>query len=130
MIGGLFAGLSESPGDKIIYQGRAYKLYRGMGSIGAMRKGSSDRYRQKDIAAGKLVPEGVEGRVAYKGDLGDYVYQLVGGIRSGMGYVGAANISQLKKESEFVQVSSATVTENHPHDITITQEASNYSTEI
>lgn len=130
MIGGLFAGLTESPGEKIIYQGRAYKMYRGMGSIGAMRSGSSDRYRQKGLAAGKLVPEGVEGRVAYKGDLGDYVYQLVGGVRSGMGYVGAANISQLKNDTQFVQVSSATVRESHPHDIVITQEASNYSTEI
>ena len=130
MIGGLFAGLTESPGEQIIYQGRAYKMYRGMGSIGAMRSGSSDRYRQKGLAAGKLVPEGVEGRVAYKGDLGDYVYQLVGGVRSGMGYVGAANISQLKNDTQFVQVSPATVRESHPHDIVITQEASNYSTEI
>ena len=130
IIGGLFAGLTESPGEQIIYQGRAYKMYRGMGSIGAMRSGSSDRYRQKGLAAGKLVPEGVEGRVAYKGDLGDYVYQLVGGVRSGMGYVGAANISQLKNDTQFVQVSPATVRESHPHDIVITQEASNYSTEI
>lgn len=129
MIGGLFAGLTESPGDKIIYQGRAYKAYRGMGSIAAMKKGSSDRYRQKDICAGKLVPEGVEGRVPYKGNLSDFVYQLVGGLRSGMGYVGAADIEQLRMKSRFVRVSAAGIAEGHPHDITITQEASNYSTE-
>jgi len=129
MVGSLFAGLSESPGEKIIYQGRAYKSYRGMGSIGAMKKGSGDRYSQKDVKTDKLVPEGVEGIVPFKGDLSYYAYQLIGGLRSGMGYVGANNIKSLQNKTKFVKISAATVKENHPHDITITQEASNYSTE-
>ncbi|MCA9190887.1 MAG: IMP dehydrogenase [Planctomycetales bacterium] len=128
MIGGLLAGLSESPGRTILYQGRTFKVYRGMGSIGAMVKGSSERYRQ----AGqqnllKLVPEGVEGRVPYKGALADFVYQLVGGLRAGMGYCGTKNISELRKDARFIKISAATVRENHPHDIAITQEAPNYS---
>ncbi len=131
MIGGLFAGLAESPGKTILYQGRTFKAYRGMGSLGAMMKGSSDRYRQTDAAgAGKLVPEGVEGRVPFKGPLGDFVYQLVGGLRAGMGYCGTRTIEQLRKDTQFIQVSSASVRENHPHDIAITQEAPNYSVEI
>jgi IMP dehydrogenase len=130
MIGGLFAGLAESPGKTILYQGRTFKAYRGMGSLGAMMKGSSDRYRQTDAAgAGKLVPEGVEGRVPFKGPLGDFVYQLVGGLRAGMGYCGTRTIEQLRKDTQFIQVSSASVRENHPHDIAITQEAPNYSVE-
>lgn len=131
MIGGLFAGLEESPGETILYQGRTFKVYRGMGSLGAMVQGSSDRYRQsgKGARAGKLVPEGVEGRVPYRGQLGPFVYQLVGGLRAGMGYVGARNIAQLREEARFIQVSAATVRENHPHDIAITQEAPNYSME-
>ncbi|MDD3586550.1 MAG: IMP dehydrogenase [Thermoguttaceae bacterium] len=127
MIGSLFAGLDEAPGEIILYQGRTFKAYRGMGSMGAMVRGSSDRYGQKGRAAGKLVPEGVEGRVPYKGALSPYVYQLVGGIRAGMGYCGTETIEDLRKHAKFIRISSATVRENHPHDIAITQEAPNYS---
>ena len=130
MIGSLFAGLAESPGKLILYQGRTFKTYRGMGSMGAMVKGSSDRYRQKGVQAGKLVPEGVEGRVPYKGPLSDYVFQLVGGLRAGMGYLGTKTIEELKREGKFIRVSAATVRENHPHDIAITQEAPNYSPDV
>ena len=130
MIGSLFAGLSESPGKVILYQGRTFKTYRGMGSMGAMVKGSSDRYRQKGVQAGKLVPEGVEGRVPYKGPLSDFVYQLVGGLRAGMGYLGTRTIEDLKRDGTFIRVSAATVRENHPHDIAITQEAPNYSPDV
>jgi IMP dehydrogenase len=131
MIGGLFAGLAESPGRTILYQGRTFKTYRGMGSLGAMVKGSSERYRQADAPGnGKLVPEGVEGRVPFKGPLSDYVYQLVGGLRAGMGYCGTATIEELRTDSRFIQVSAASVRESHPHDIAITQEAPNYSPEI
>jgi IMP dehydrogenase len=131
MIGGLFAGLLESPGEQILYQGRTYKIYRGMGSMGAMVKGSSERYRQKagERGTNKLVPEGVEGRVPFRGPLGVYVYQLVGGLRAGMGYCGTRNIDELRKDAKFIQVSPASVRESHPHDIAITQEAPNYSTE-
>jgi IMP dehydrogenase len=128
MIGGLFAGLAESPGRTILYQGRTFKVYRGMGSIGAMVKGSSERYRQSgESNLLKLVPEGVEGRVPFKGALADFVYQLVGGLRAGMGYCGTQNIDELRMDARFIQVSAATVRENHPHDIAITQEAPNYS---
>ncbi len=130
MIGSLFAGLTESPGKMILYQGRTFKSYRGMGSMGAMVKGSSDRYRQKGAEAGKLVPEGVEGRVPFKGPLSDYVYQLVGGLRAGMGYVGTRTIDELRHDAKFIRVSAATVRENHPHDIAITQEAPNYSPDV
>ena len=130
MIGSLFAGLAESPGRKILYQGRTFKTYRGMGSMGAMVQGSSDRYRQKDTEAGKLVPEGVEGRVPFKGPLSDFVYQLVGGLRAGMGYAGTRTIEELRKDGRFVRVSAATVRENHPHDIAITQESPNYSPDV
>jgi IMP dehydrogenase len=130
MIGGLFAGLAESPGKTILYQGRTFKAYRGMGSLGAMMKGSSERYRQTSVSGtGKLVPEGVEGRVPFKGPLSDFVYQLVGGLRAGMGYCGTRTIEQLRTDTRFIQVSSASVRENHPHDIAITQEAPNYSVE-
>ncbi|MCP3692868.1 MAG: IMP dehydrogenase [Planctomycetaceae bacterium] len=131
MIGGLFAGLAESPGRTILYQGRTFKVYRGMGSLGAMVQGSSERYRQSatDAQPGKLVPEGVEGRVPFKGVLSDFVYQLVGGLRAGMGYCGAATIDELRKEARFIQVSPASVKEGHPHDIAITQEAPNYSSD-
>ncbi|MBI1903458.1 MAG: IMP dehydrogenase [Planctomycetia bacterium] len=129
MVGGLFAGLEESPGQQILYQGRTFKVYRGMGSMGAMVEGSSERYRQtKQGGPDKLVPEGVEGRVPYKGPLGPFVYQLVGGLRAGMGYVGARNIEELRKDARFIQVSAAAVRESHPHDIVITQEAPNYTT--
>ena len=129
MIGGLFAGVAESPGTTILYQGRTFKAYRGMGSLGAMVKGSSERYRQagNEQGSGKLVPEGVEGRVPFKGALSDFVYQLVGGLRAGMGYVGAKTIESLRTDARFIQVSAASVRESHPHDIAITQEAPNYS---
>jgi len=131
MIGGLFAGMLESPGEQILYQGRTYKLYRGMGSMGAMVKGSSERYRQRGGERGtdKLVPEGVEGRVPFRGPLSTFVYQLVGGLRAGMGYCGTRNIDELRSEARFIQVSPASVRESHPHDIAITQEAPNYSAE-
>jgi IMP dehydrogenase len=127
MIGGLFAGLSESPGEMIIYRGRSFKTYRGMGSLGAMAKGSHERYRQETKNPTKFVPEGVEGRVPYKGPLSDYVYQLVGGLRAGMGYCGTATIEELHQKAKFIEVTGAGVQENHPHDIVITQEAPNYT---
>jgi IMP dehydrogenase len=131
MIGSLFAGLAESPGRTILYQGRTFKAYRGMGSLGAMVKGSSERYRQgAQDQLSKLVPEGVEGRVPFKGPLADYVYQLVGGLRAGMGYCGTQSIAELRSVARFIKVSAATVRENHPHDIAITQEAPNYSPEV
>jgi len=127
MLGGLLAGLAESPGQTIIYKGRSFKVYRGMGSLGALVAGSKDRYRQSESTGDKLVPEGVEGRVPYKGPLAPFVYQLVGGLRAGMGYCGARNIEELRTRSRFIMVSAATVQESHPHDIAITQEAPNYS---
>src|SRR5688572_2509745 len=130
MMGSLFAGLDESPGELVIYQGRRYKTYRGMGSMGAMIQGSKDRYGQGSVnERGKLVPEGVEGRVAYRGPLGDFVYQMVGGLRAGMGYCGAKNIEELRSRAKFTRVSGAGMTESHPHDIHITKEAPNYSVE-
>ncbi|UCG32485.1 MAG: IMP dehydrogenase [Phycisphaerales bacterium] len=130
MIGSLFAGLTESPGNLIIWRGRQYKEYRGMGSLGAMMGGSADRYGQADQrSSGKLVPEGVEGRVPYRGALADFVYQMVGGLRSGMGYCNASCIEDLRAKAKFVRVSSATVVESHPHDIIITKEAPNYAME-
>ena len=130
MIGGLFAGLAESPGQVILYQGRTFKTYRGMGSLGAMAKGSSERYRQPGAEGGrKFVPEGVEGRVPFKGPLSDFVYQLIGGLRAGMGYCGTRTIEELRTDARFIQVSAASVRESHPHDIAITQESPNYSPE-
>ena len=126
MLGSLLAGLAESPGDMIIYHGRTFKTYRGMGSLGAMVKGSADRYGQRGAVADKLVPEGVEGRVPYQGPLADFVYQLVGGVRAGMGYCGTATIEQLRTRAQFIRVSPASVVESHPHDIAITQESPNY----
>jgi IMP dehydrogenase len=131
MIGSLFAGLKESPGQLVIYKGRQFKEYRGMGSLGAMVKGSAERYGQSSLThVSKLVPEGVEGRVPYRGTLGDFVYQLVGGLRAGMGYCGARNIGELRKTSRFVRIRSASVSESHPHDIQITKEAPNYSASL
>jgi IMP dehydrogenase len=133
MIGGLFAGLAESPGQLILYRGRSFKQYRGMGSLGAMVAGSADRYQQSgkadpaQPANGKLVPEGVEGRVPYKGHLAPFVYQLVGGLRAGMGYCGCKTLEELRAKARFIQVTAASVQESHPHDIAITQEAPNYS---
>ncbi|MDO4576327.1 MAG: IMP dehydrogenase [Planctomycetia bacterium] len=129
MLGGLLAGLEESPGSKVFYQGRQFKSYRGMGSLGAMVRGSSERYRQSKAGPDKLVPEGVEGRVPYRGNLGPFVYQLVGGLRAGMGYCGTRDIEELRRDARFVQISPASVRENHPHDIKITQEAPNYNSE-
>jgi IMP dehydrogenase len=129
MIGGLFAGLAESPGQTILYRGRTFKAYRGMGSLGAMMAGSADRYHQgpPGRANGKLVPEGVEGRVPYKGQLAPYVYQMVGGLRAGMGYCGCRTLDELRTKTRFIQVTAASVQESHPHDIAITQESPNYS---
>ncbi len=126
MIGSLLAGTKESPGSLEIFQGRSFKVYRGMGSLGAMEDGSSDRYFQEDCS--KLVPEGVEGRVPYRGPLADIVFQLVGGLRSGMGYCGKATIEQLRTTAEFTKISHASLIESHPHDISITKESPNYST--
>ncbi len=131
MIGSLFAGLKESPGQLVIYKGRQFKEYRGMGSLGAMVKGSAERYGQSSSTEkSKLVPEGVEGRVPYRGTLGDFIYQLVGGLRAGMGYCGARNIDELMKKARFVRISAASVSESHPHDIQITKEAPNYSAAV
>jgi IMP dehydrogenase len=134
MIGGLFAGLAESPGQLILYRGRSFKQYRGMGSLGAMMAGSADRYQQgtgtggpPTPSNGKLVPEGVEGRVPFKGHLAPFVYQLVGGVRAGMGYCGCKTLDELRTKARFIQVTAASVQESHPHDIAITQEAPNYS---
>ncbi len=127
MIGGLLAGVAESPGQTVLYQGRTFKAYRGMGSLGAMVQGSSERYRQGGRGGDKLVPEGVEGRVPFKGPLSVFVYQLVGGLRAGMGYCGTRTIEELRNDSRFIQVSAAAVRESHPHDIAITHEAPNYS---
>jgi IMP dehydrogenase len=131
MIGSLFAGLKESPGQLVIYKGRQFKEYRGMGSLGAMVKGSAERYGQSSSTeASKLVPEGVEGRVPYRGTLDEFVYQLVGGLRAGMGYCGARTIEELRTTSRFVRVSAASVSESHPHDIQITKESPNYSASL
>jgi len=131
MIGSLFAGLKESPGQLVIYKGRQFKEYRGMGSLGAMVKGSAERYGQRSSTEqDKLVPEGVEGRVPYRGALGGFVYQLVGGLRAGMGYCGARTIEELKKKGRFVCISHASAAESHPHDIQITKEAPNYSAAV
>jgi IMP dehydrogenase len=125
MLGSLLAGVSESPGETEIFQGRRFKVYRGMGSVSAMEKGSSDRYFQEENK--KFVPEGIEGRLPYKGPLADTVYQLVGGLRSGMGYCGAADIDSLRENSQFIKMSGAGLRESHPHDVQITKEAPNYS---
>jgi IMP dehydrogenase len=131
MMGSLFAGLDESPGELVIYQGRRYKTYRGMGSMGAMIQGSADRYGQAGVRErGKLVPEGVEGRVPYRGPLSDFVYQMVGGLRAGMGYCGTKNIDELRAKARFTRVTSASMAESHPHDIQITKESPNYTVEF
>ena len=128
MIGGIFAGVDESPGEKILYEGRSYKIYRGMGSIEAMKRGSSDRYFQ-DVEEGlpKLVPEGIEGRVPYKGPLAETVFQIIGGLRAAMGYCGCRNIKEMKKYTKFIKMSEAGLRESHPHDVVITKEAPNYN---
>ncbi|MBI4843539.1 MAG: IMP dehydrogenase [Nitrospirae bacterium] len=129
MIGSLFAGTDESPGELVLFQGRSYKVYRGMGSLGAMESGSKDRYFQSGVESKKLVPEGVEGRVPYKGMLAASVHQLVGGLRSGMGYCGCKNVNELRKTARFIRITPAGLRESHVHDVVITREAPNYSTE-
>lgn len=131
MIGSLFAGTDESPGEKVLYEGRTYKVYRGMGSVEAMKQGSRDRYFQEHaIEAAKYVPEGVEGRVPYKGPLADSIYQLVGGVRAGMGIVGAADLKELRQKAKFIRITSAGVTESHPHGVAISKEAPNYQRRV
>jgi IMP dehydrogenase len=125
MIGSLFAGTEESPGEMEIYQGRSYKVYRGMGSIGAMKEGSRDRYFQEEDQ--KLVAEGIEGRVPYRGTVSDMVFQLIGGLRAGMGYCGVKNIKELQTKTKFVRITNAGLLEGHPHDVQITKEAPNYT---
>jgi len=126
MIGSLLAGTDESPGESIIYNGRRFKSYRGMGSIGAMKKGSKDRYFQEELEENKLVAEGIEGMVPYKGPVREFLYQLTGGIKAGMGYCGAENIKNLRKRAEFIEITSAGLRESHPHDVNITKESPNY----
>jgi IMP dehydrogenase len=127
MIGSLFAGTDEAPGEMVLYQGRAYKMYRGMGSLGAMEKGSKDRYGQSAVEeVSKLVPEGIEGQVPYRGSLATNLFHLVGGVRSGMGYVGASTIKEMKERARFIKITSASLKESHPHDVIITKEAPNY----
>jgi IMP dehydrogenase len=126
-MGGLLAGTDESPGAKILFEGRVYKTYRGMGSLAAMRQGSKDRYFQADVEdAEKLVPEGIEGRVPYKGRARDVLYQMVGGLRSGMGYCGCRDIADFQVQAQLVRTTSAGMRESHPHDVQITKEAPNY----
>jgi len=127
MVGSLLAGVAESPGEVVLYEGRAFKAYRGMGSLGAMQQGSSDRYAQSGVESNKLVPEGIEGRVPFKGPLEETVWQLVGGLRAGMGYVGADDISTLQEKAQFVRISSAGLRESHVHDVVVTKEAPNYT---
>lgn len=127
MLGSLLAGTEESPGQTEIFQGRQYKVYRGMGSLGAMEQGSKDRYFQEDTTAKKFVPEGIEGRIDFKGPLQDTIYQLTGGIKSGMGYTGSANLEELREEAQFIRMTGAGLKESHPHDVHITKEAPNYS---
>ncbi|MDD3365342.1 MAG: IMP dehydrogenase, partial [Syntrophomonas sp.] len=124
MLGNLLAGTDESPGEEVMLQGRRYKVYRGMGSMGAMAEGSSDRYFQED--AKKLVPEGIEGRTPYRGSVSETIFQLVGGLRAGMGYCGVVNIEELKTITQFIKISNAGLSESHPHDVFITKEAPNY----
>jgi IMP dehydrogenase len=128
MLGGLFAGTEEAPGETVLFQGRSYKSYRGMGSLGAMEKGAADRYFQEENTSNidKLVPEGIEGRVPYKGSVGVVIHQLIGGLRASMGYLGSPDIPTLHERAEFVQISSAGMRESHVHDVQITKEAPNY----
>ena len=127
MLGSLFAGLDESPGQLVLWKGRRFKEYRGMGSLGAMMAGSAERYSQSADQPKKLVPEGVEGRVPYRGSLSEYVFQMVGGLRQGMGYCGVQSVEELRKKARFVRVTPAGTVESHPHDITITKEPTNYA---
>ena len=127
MIGSLLAGTDESPGEVFLYQGRSYKAYRGMGSVGAMARGSADRYFQQDVKDSlKLVPEGIEGQVPYKGPAGSVLHQLVGGLRAAMGYTGGATIEEFQRKADFIRISAASLRESHAHDVTITRESPNY----
>ncbi|MBZ0290701.1 MAG: IMP dehydrogenase, partial [Anaerolineae bacterium] len=126
MIGSLFAGTAESPGETILYEGRTYKVHRGMGSLRAMQRGSKTRYMQFEDDVAKLVPEGVEGRVPYRGSLSEFMHQLIGGLRAGMGYCGCQTLAELQSKAEFIRVTTAGARESHPHDITITEEPPNY----
>jgi IMP dehydrogenase len=126
MLGSMFAGTDEAPGEVFLYQGRSYKAYRGMGSLGAMARGSADRYFQKEVADAKLVPEGIEGQVPYKGPIGAILHQLVGGLRAAMGYTGAATIEELQARARFIRITGAGLRESHVHDVMITREAPNY----
>ena len=126
MLGSMFAGMDESPGESILYEGRRFKAYRGMGSLGAMKEGSSDRYFQEGVARSKLVPEGIEGKVPYRGPVAETIHQLSGGLRAAMGYCGAANIKELQEGHTFLKITGAGVKESHPHDVSITEEAPNY----
>jgi len=126
MLGSLLAGVEESPGEMVLLEGRSYKVYRGMGSLGAMVDGSADRYFQDSVEMSKFVPEGIEGRVPYKGRLSDIIFQLVGGVKSAMGYCGVRTLQEMQEKSRFVRVTEAGVKEGHPHDVVITQEAPNY----
>ena len=127
MLGSLFAGVEESPGETVLFEGRTFKVYRGMGSVGAMKAGSKDRYFQDhQEESAKFVPEGIEGKVPFKGALSDTVYQMIGGIRSGMGLCGTANLKELREKSQMVRISPAGMTESHPHSVSITKEAPNY----
>jgi IMP dehydrogenase len=129
MVGGMLAGHEESPGEKVLLEGRAYKTYRGMGSLGAMNQGSADRYFQDvEDEIKKLVPEGIEGRVPFKGNVNDTIYQLVGGLRAAMGYCGCSTIEEMKSDARFVRMTAAGLRESHPHDIIITKESPNYYT--
>ena len=131
MIGSLMAGTEESPGDSFIYQGRSYKVYRGMGSIGAMKEGSSDRYFQEGVTdSGKLVPEGIEGMVPYRGALAAIIHQLIGGLKAGMGYLGCAGLEQLRTNPRMVKITSSGLKESHVHDVIITKEAPNYRVDL
>jgi IMP dehydrogenase len=129
MIGGMFAGTEEAPGEVELYQGRSYKSYRGMGSLGAMQLGSKDRYFQDETDADKLVPEGIEGRVAHKGSVAAMIHQLVGGLRAGMGYCGCKDVPTLQREAKLIRVTTAGMREGHVHDVIITKEAPNYRVE-
>ncbi len=127
MVGSLLAGTDEAPGEVILYQGRSYKSYRGMGSVGAMARGSADRYFQQDVQDNlKLVPEGIEGRVPYKGPAGQIIHQMVGGLKASMGYTGSATLADFRERAQFVRITNAGLRESHAHDVTITREAPNY----
>ena len=128
MVGSLLAGTEEAPGETFLYQGRSYKSYRGMGSVGAMARGSADRYFQQDVQAQKLVPEGIEGQVPYKGPASEIVHQLVGGVKAAMGYTGSATLADLRERGQFVRITNAGLSESHVHDVAITREAPNYPT--